>query len=99
MMNDSKLSAMSDNLFVMADKLMKGDINNPDEIKMDIDKANAIVNIANTVIGLQQMELSKAEMEIKMCKVADHMCLKYVPSQLRGCEQIKPNNLIGIWDD
>lgn len=94
MLHDGSLLDINEKLQQMAERLMNGEVcKDVDTTKTEVEKAHALVDIANTVVSLYDVENQQRETSLKMAKVADDMGYSYVPKEIeefdkKACKRI-----------
>lgn len=85
MAKKTKLSDMNEHLFEMAERLLddKDICIDEETTKREIEKSQALVNIADAVCSIHEVAIEKAKTEIQMFNVAEQLGKTYTPEAIK----------------
>ena len=76
---------MQEHLFEMAERLLDDEVTdkNPEALQKEIDKANALVEIAAQVVNIKEVENRQKEVNVKAMQTAHDCGLLYKPAEMQ----------------
>lgn len=79
------LADMQEHLFEMAERLLDDEVTDksPEALQKEIDKANALVEIAAQVVNIKEVENRQKEVNVKAMRTAHDCGLLYKPAEMQ----------------